>query len=164
MNTQPKNKILVIIICILLIANLTILYFLFNKEDHKKSQRSGRKENITSFLKKEVGFNERQLALFDSLAKENRAEVRTIFDEMASTRESAFKHLARQSFSDSAIKFTASELSNRQKKVEERMLQHLKIIRNICTPGQLPVFDSGFYKIIGRKGDVNSGKKIKKQK
>jgi len=159
MNNQPKNKILIIIIGILLIANLaTLSFFFLNKGGHKKGDRPDRKEYITSYLKKDVDFSDSQLALFDSLVKKNRTEVRSIFDDMSASRESVFKQLAAQSFSDTAIENAASELSVKQKNVEVRMLQHMKDIRNICTPSQLPAFDSGFYKIIGRKGDSHKKK------
>jgi hypothetical protein len=159
MNTQPKNKILIIIIGFLLIANIvTLSLFFMNKNDRGRSGRPDKKAQITAFLKKEVGFTPDQLVRYDTLSKEHRSKMRSTFDDMAAGREDIFKQLASQQFSDSAVDNAAKAIAEQQKGFEILMLRHLNDIRNICTPAQQSVFDTGFYKIISKRGDGRKDK------
>ncbi|HMJ46106.1 MAG TPA: hypothetical protein VK498_02165 [Ferruginibacter sp.] len=157
MNNKPKNKILILIIGILLVANVITLCYLW-KGEHKKNNRPDKAGYISTFLKEKVGFSDNQLVLFDSVFKRNKADVHAAFNDMSAAREQALNSLAGSSFSDSAIDRAAIELSVQQKNVEIRMLKHMKEIRDICTPAQLPVFDAEFYKMIGRKKDLHPKK------
>jgi Spy/CpxP family protein refolding chaperone len=162
MDTQPKNKVLIILIGILLIANIvTLTLFLMNKNEPGRSGRADRKAQIINFLKKDVGFTESQLNRYDTLSKEHRAATKEIFDDIAADRENVFKQLASQQFSDSAIDIAVNAIAGQQKTFELKMLRHLKDIRNICTPAQQAVFDTGFYKIIAKRGE---GRKDKERK
>ena len=154
MNTQPKNKILIIIIGILLIANIaTLSLFLMNKNRHSNPGRPDKKEQVTAFLKNEVGFTEDQLNRYDTISKTHRANMKSNFDDMATGREDIFRQLALHSFSDSAMETAANAIAKQQEGFEIKMLYHLKDIRNICTPAQQAIFDTGFYKIIAKRGD-----------
>ena len=160
MSTQQKNKILIIIIGILLIANIvTLSFFLLKKNDHGRSGRPDKKAQIAAFLKKEVGFTGTQLNDYDTLSATHRPKMKSVFDNMATGREAIFQKLASQSFSASAIDIAANAIADQQKEFEVIMLHHLKDIRNICTPAQQAVFDTGFYKIISKKGEGRKNKK-----
>lgn len=149
-TTEPKSKILVIIISILLIANIVTLYMLMNNKGSAKD-RPDRHAATRLFLKDKVGFNADQLTMYDSISVQHRREVKEIYDQMGQQREKSFKELAESSFNDSAIGINAAGLSMQQKDIEIKMLHHIKDVRNICTPAQLPAFDSGFYKLIARR-------------
>jgi len=152
MNAQPRNKVLIIIIGILLIANIaTLSFFLLNKKD--RPARSDRKAQITAFLKNDVGFTNTQLNLYDTLSKEHRASLKGMLDEISFGRENILKELASREFSDSGMDIAVKKIEDYQNDFEMKMLRHLKDIRNICTPAQKPVFDAGFYKIIARRGE-----------
>ena len=143
MSTQQKNKILIIIIGILLIANIvTLSFFLLKKNDHGRSGRPDKKAQIAAFLKKEVGFTGTQLNDYDTLSATHRPKMKSVFDNMATGREAIFQKLASQSFSASAIDIAANAIADQQKEFEVIMLYHLKDIRNICTPAQQAVFDT----------------------
>jgi capsular polysaccharide biosynthesis protein len=157
MNTQPKNKMLIIIIAILLIANIvTLSLLLLNK--NSRGSRPDRKAQLTAFLKNDVGFSADQVARYDTISKSHRAKLKSIFDNMSMERENIFKEVASQNFSDSGINIAAKSIAAQQMVFETEMLFHLKDIRNICTPAQRPVFDTGFYKIIAKRGDGRKAK------
>ena len=154
MSIQSKNKILIIIIGILLIANIaTISFFLMNKHNRGMHGRPDKKEMITAYLKKEVRFTQQQLNAYDTMSKEHRTAMRAAFDDMAARREDIFKQLSFQGFSDSALDIAATAIASQQRSFEIMMLHHLKDIRNICSPAQRPIFDTGFYKIITKRGE-----------
>lgn len=158
MNEQPKSKVLVLIIGILLIANIIMLsFFIMNgRKDDRKDK--ARRNYVTDYLEKEVGFDAGQLARYDSLSKEHRAKTRSVFDELSPQRKTILKTLAEESFSDSAIIRAASHLHAQQAIFDFNMLKHLKLIRNICTKEQRQRFDTGFYKIVGKRRDTHKEK------
>jgi hypothetical protein len=158
MNEQPKSKVLIIIIGILLIANIVMLgFFMFGGHKEKKD-RSGKNSYVGEYLEKEVGFNAAQLNRYDSLSKRHRDEMKATFAEFSSRRKEILKGIAAASFSDSAITKAANDLHERPAMLELSMLRHLKDIREICTQDQLRRFDTGFYKIFGRRGETHKEK------
>ena len=152
MTTEPKNKILLIIIGVLLITNIVLVSFLLiNKPFSKKGMQGDRSIMIAAFLQNEIGFNQQQLKQYDSINVPNRTKVKAMFDTLKSYKENEFKQLAINDFSDTAILKTANIISTKQKEIEIVLYKHYKEIRNICSPEQLPKFDSLFYKILNRK-------------
>ncbi len=153
MNKQPQNKILILIIGILLAANIaTLTFFLMNTGEKTSSAKYDRKGMIMNFLEKEVGFSKEQMSRYEEMSKLHRQEMRKSFDGMSTQRERVFKDLAINNFNDSAIQVAAGDISSQQKEFELLMLRHMNGIRSICTPEQRPAFDSGFYKIISKRG------------
>ena len=152
MTTEPKNKILLIIIGVLLITNVVLVTFLLiNKPFLKKGMRGDRSTMIAAFLQNEIGFDQHQLKLYDSLNVPNRTKVKAMFDILKSEKENEFKQLTIDNFSDTAIFKTANNISAKQKEIEIVLYKHYKEIRNICSPNQLPKFDSLFYKVLNKK-------------
>ena len=151
MNEQPKSKVLVIIIGILLIANIVMLGFFIAGGDHnQKRERSGKNSYVGEYLEKEVGFNAEQLDRYDSLSKRHQHEMKANFTELSLKRKKIFEALAVASFNDSAINSAANAMHDRPAILELSMLRHLKEIRDICSQEQLRRFDTGFYKIFGK--------------
>lgn len=154
MNEQPKSKVLIIIIGVLLAANVIMLaFFLMNDRKALKKEKTDRNVFVSNYLKKEVGFDTHQLADYDSLSKKHREQLKATFSRLNEERKKTFQKLAATSFSDIAIDSAAMEIHERQRVLELSMLKHLRDIRKLCTPEQLPRFDTGFYKIFGRRGE-----------
>lgn len=152
MTTVPKNKILLIIIGVLLITNLVLISFLLiNKPSSKKGMQGDRSAIIAAFLQNEIGFTQQQLKQYYSLNVPNRTKVKTMFDTLKSDKEIEFKQLTSDNFSDTAILKIANNIAAKQKQIEIVLYKHYKEIRNICSPQQLPKFDSLFYKVLNKK-------------
>ena len=75
-----------------------------------------------------------------------------MIDSLRIPKEQQFKELATADFSDSAMNGLAEQSATVQKTMELRMFNHLRKIRLLCTPEQLPKFDSLFGKVFSRKG------------
>ena len=75
-----------------------------------------------------------------------------MFDSSRSTKDKQFKELTAADFSDSVMNSIADRSAAVQKNIELKMFNHLKNIRLLCKPEQLPKFDSLFVKILNRKG------------
>ena len=153
MEKQNRSKVFLVIIGILLIANIAMLsFFLMKKDNGRNENRPDRKAMIADFLKKEIGFNQAQLQQYDTLSDRHRDNVRKMYDNHRSSKDNQFKQLAASNFSDSIINNVADQSAASQKIMELQMFNHLKNIRALCTPGQLPKFDSLFVKILNRRG------------
>lgn len=149
-----KTKILVTAVILLLLTNVGMLIFFLNCKDHgEKSGRGGRDAAMRSFLQKEIGFNDAQLAQYDTLTKRHKESIKPSFDEMRNSREQDMKALGASGFSDSVIEASAARSSAKQKEMIRNMLMHFKEVRALCTPAQMPKFDSLFYKSLGKKED-----------
>jgi Spy/CpxP family protein refolding chaperone len=153
MEKQNSNKVLISIIAILLISNIAILtFFLMKKEGGHMGKRPDRKAMIADFLKKEIGFSGAQLQQYDTLSDRHRENMKKMFENLHSSKDKQFKQLTAGDFSDSIINNVADQSAASQKTMELQMFNHLKNIRMLCTPEQLPKFDSLFIKILNRRG------------
>ena len=156
MSTQTKNKLLFLIIAVLLISNMALLYMLFSQQPGgEKKFRQSRQEFIAAYLKNELKFSEDQMKQYQSFSQQHMDEVKSLFDSMAMKRKKTLRRLAADDFSDSAIAMAAAQMNTDQSGIELKMIQHLKTIRLLCTAEQKATFDTGFYKIIGRRQGKN---------
>jgi Heavy-metal resistance len=152
MSTQTKSKLFLLIIVILLLTNIALLFFLFNKDNGGgKRPPFDKGAAAKEFLKTEIGFTAAQLQQYDTLAKQHRERMKGTFDEMRKAKENQFKELGRHSFSDSAIADAVTQSVEKQKMMELQFYNHMLEVRKLCTAGQLPGFDSLFYKMWSKK-------------
>jgi periplasmic protein CpxP/Spy len=154
-NTMTKNKILLLLVAVLLVTNIVMLYFFMSKPQQGRGGRSGREAAIRSFLEKEIGFSVQQLIQYDSAAGPQKEKMRTLLDSMRMTKEQMLKGLAAADFTDSAMVQVVEQTVAKQQQMELAMLRHLRNVRSFCTPAQQPKFDSLYYKMMGRRGDMN---------
>ena len=152
-NTTPKSRILVIIISILLVTNIILIAILVFKPVAKRGIRGDKFAMITAFLQNDMAFSKDQLHLYDSLNIQHRLKMKSLFDEIRKDKELQFKKLTAAAFNDTAISNTAELSSNKQSAVELAIFYHFKNIRDLCTPQQLPKFDSLFYKALNKRNE-----------
>lgn len=159
-NKQNRSKVFLTIIGILLVANIAMVSFFFMKKDgDRHEKRPDRKTMIAGFLKNEIGFSAQQLQQYDTLSNRHKENMKKMFDSLRSTKDRQFKELAAANFSDSAMNFIAAQSASSQKIMELQMFNHLKSVRMLCTPEQLPKFDSLFVKVLNRRGNGGERKK-----
>ena len=150
---QNKSKVLISIIGILLLANIALVsFFLLNKKDRKHEKRMDRKTVISNFLKNEIGFNDVQMQQYDSLSTWHSKYMKTMFETARNTKDRQFRELTAANFSDSVMNAIAEQSAASQKAMELQMFNHLKQVRALNTPEQLPKFDSLFVKVLNKKG------------
>ena len=146
-SENSSNKIFIIVIALLLIANVVTLALLFTE---KKPESDDRKNTMRNYLKSEVGFSDAQLVAFDTVKSKQRAEAKLMYDDIRQRKQNNLKIIGTNNFSDSSIKTAASYAASQQEKMEINMLEHLKDNRKKSTPPQRAIFDTGFYKIMVR--------------
>ena len=151
MNSLTKNKSLISIIIFLLITNIAMLVFflVLNKPTQKDSH--GRDQNgMSGMLQKEVGFSKDQLDTYQSLRKNHMDTVHALFDDLRKSKMDFYNLIYSSQVSDSSLNKAADVIAERQKTLDLHMFNHFKMVRNICTPDQLPKFDSTIQKVFVR--------------
>ena len=152
-NKQNRSKVFLVIIAILLVANIAMVsFFLLKKDGGKRDKKPEWKTVISGFLKNEIGFDTVQLKQYESLSDRHKDNMKKLMDSLRSTKEKEFKELAAVDFSDSAMNTVADRSAATQKTIELKMFNHLRNIRLLCKPEQLPKFDSLFGKVLNRRG------------
>ena len=150
MMSQPRNKILVIIIAVLLLINIGMIVLIL-KSNKTVSLHSDFKAAMPEFLQTDIGFSSGQMTQYDSLSCAYNNKFKTSMDELRKSRQEEFKQLAREGFSDSAINNIAIQSVENRKSLEIELLQYAKDIRKICTPDQQAKFDTLLYKVLNKK-------------
>ena len=147
-NTQNRSKVFLVIIAILLIANIAMLvFFLQKKEPGRQADRRDKRAFIANLLQKEIGFDQQQLSQYDTLSNQHREAIGKLFENIRDKKTAQFKQLAAVNFNDTAISRVAAQSAVSQEPIEVNMFNHIKSIRLLCTPEQLPKFDSLFVKV-----------------
>ncbi len=145
MNQLKQKRVLLIIIAILLLANIFTLAIMFTqKTSYKKDVRNSRKDNMVTYLKNDLKYNEGQLSSFDTIYKRHMENTNELYKEMKAEKEDRFNFLTGSAFSDSAISIAANTMAEKHKILEIKVLSYLKEVRGIGDSGQQKKFDSTF--------------------
>src|SRR6478672_8954146 len=160
-SKTSKNKPLLIIILILLLANLAGIafnYFIIKKEPARQKPMD-RKEVMGHYLKDQLKFSSEQMSQYEKIAASNKAATEPLFDSLRLEKEKRLNFLQEQNYSDSAIEQAVSRSMARQAEVDRKMLEHIRNVRAICNDAQRQSFDTGFYKMMRHsRGDKKSMK------
>ena len=144
-----NNKVLIVIIVFLLITNVAMLVFLLRERPEEQPKRIG----FTERLKKEVGFTPAQMEVYEPKKDAFWARMRQRFDSIKVTKEQFYFQMYDPSIPDSVIVQKAGEIGEQQKQLDLQVIRHFKDIRSMCTPEQLPKYDSLLPAIIRRMTD-----------
>ena len=149
MDAVTKNRSLVSIIIFLLISNITILIFFLCLSDGRKGFHGKEDRNIVSvFLQKEIGFNKQQMDEYQKLRATHMQSVKPLFDDIRSAKESFYNLLYINNVADSTVNKAAAVIGEKQMVLDMQMFSLFKNVRNLCTPQELPKFDSLFKKVV----------------
>lgn len=156
MKSVLKNKILITIIAILLLANIALLVFIVSgmpKPVGKDSEGERTTHSTASFLQTKIGFSDQQIAQFDLLKKEHRKSLNPLFEDLRKTKDGFFV-LVKDSLSNAELDSLAGRIGEKQKLLDMQVYQTIREVRSLCTPQQQITFDSFLpqiaYKIVGR--------------
>ncbi|MDQ6755479.1 MAG: hypothetical protein M3004_00935 [Bacteroidota bacterium] len=150
MEPVKKNRSLILIIIFLLVSNIAILiFFIFLSGDRRGHFRNDKK-GILTFLQNDIGFNKQQMDQYQKLKDAHMQKIKPFFEEIRSAKDSFYNLLYRDNISDSAITNAATVIGEKQISLDMQMFKYLKTIRSLCTPEELPKFDSQFKTVVER--------------
>ena len=147
---SSKNKPLLIIILVLLLANLAGIAFnyLRIKKDEPRPKQMDRKEVMAKYLKEELKFNDDQMLQYEKISAANKAATEPLFDTLRAEKEKRLSFLRDQNYTDSAIDQAVNRSMLRQAEVDRKMLKHIRNVRAICNDQQRQAFDTSFFKMM----------------
>jgi Spy/CpxP family protein refolding chaperone len=162
MRSVLKNKALVTIIGILLLANIGMLVFLVSamkKPDRGHPAHTSTGFSTISYLQSKIGFSDKQIDQLEKLKGEHHQKLNPLFEDLRTTKDQFFL-LVKESPSEAVIDSLTSMIGEKQKRLDMQVFHTIEEVRNICTPEQQVKFDSLLpkiaYKMAGhiRKGNI----------
>ncbi len=163
MNTDTKSKALITIIIFLLITNIAMLvFFIVLSKPVDRRQRNYEANGMYNTLQNEVGFSKDQLDKYQVLKKEQRGQVRPLFNGLRNAKKDFYRLIYSGAVSDSMINAKADTIAQKQKILDVQMFTYFRNIRKICTNGQIQKFDSAINREVlrmvgGRPGNNRQG-------
>lgn len=167
MNNASKNRTLVFIIAFLLLTNIAVVVYFLRQPDCNKNGKEaappppqgqpGGRNGIATQLQKEVGFSEQQIAQYKDMKAAHWKIAKPLFDAMQKSKDSLYELVKLPTVDEALLQQRAENISERQKALEIQGFRHFKEVRGLCTPEQLPRYDSLLKKIINRKGRPQNG-------
>jgi flagellar basal body-associated protein FliL len=159
---SSKNKPLLFIILILLVANLAGIaynYFMMKKDGPKHSPMD-RKEIMGRYLKDDLKFTDEQMARYKTLSASNKTETEPLIEALKQEREKRLNFLREHNYADSALDQAVNRSMHRQAALDRKMLEFIRNVRALCNDRQKQAFDTGFYKMMRHsRGDKKPLKK-----
>jgi protein CpxP len=156
MTYIKNNKALVFIIAVLLLSNIAMLYFYLTKknceDNNPKKQNNPPGQFMTDKLKNEVGFTDSQIARYREIRGKHKEAMKPLFEEINNTKDSLYRLLG-QTPSDSLVNHYLEMIGDKQEAIDHRIFNHFLALKQLCTPEQLPRYDSTIQKVI--KGMIN---------
>jgi periplasmic protein CpxP/Spy len=149
MNATAKNKLLVWLVALLLVANAaTIAMFWLGK----KKQPPPPKGAPNEFLIKELKLDTKQQEHLDVLVKEHRQQAERLRGKTREAKESFFDLLKQANVTDSAKQSAAKAVSVSTEELDLLTLNHFQKIRALCTPEQQKKFDEIIHQVTSMMG------------
>ncbi len=138
-----RNKVLGVLVIILLLTNFLLLFFFVWKRPPQPSREGGsRRGQVMQLLEKEVGFSKSQLDQYKQLKEQHWERLKASFGDLRTARDDFYVMLKEDSIPDSVLTAAADSIGAKQVVVDMLTFRHFRDVRGLCTPEQLPRFDS----------------------
>ncbi|MEI9943699.1 MAG: hypothetical protein WDN26_05705 [Chitinophagaceae bacterium] len=142
MSYLRNNKTLVFIIAVLLLSNIALLYFFVWKDQGKKQDNKSFREYMVETLKKEVGFNDGQIAQYEEMSAKHKEAMKSLFDDIKAEKDSLYKLLLQPQLVDSVVNHHLNMIGEKQRSIDQKIFSHFLSLREVCTAEQRPKYDS----------------------
>ena len=150
MSNNSKQRVLITIISILIVANIALLaYFLWFKPNQRNTRPEKNRDMMAYSLENVVGFDQTQLKRYQQMKEEHKTKIKPLFEDMHATKMLFYKYL-QQTAPDSAINNAATAIGEKQKAIDLQIFRHFNELRTVCTPQQQPRFDSLIQRVVNK--------------
>lgn len=154
MSYLRNNILLLLITSVLLVANIGLLYFfVFNKPTgHDKIDMDPKvmHDKAIEKVKNEVGLNDEQAVLYDTLRSQQFRNMKPLFKELTKSKEDFFSLIYQQGVSDSVMNSYASKIGEKQMELDVSTFHYFQSIKALCNEEQKPKMDSFIKQIVKR--------------
>lgn len=153
MSYLRNHKLLLVIIGALLVANIGLLYFfVLNKPQttHKSPTPEEMRLKAIERVKNEVGFNDEQAKMYDSLRSNQFKNMRPLFEDLTKSKEDFFALIYKEGVPDSMVNSYSSKIGEKQMALDISTFRYLQSIKALCTEEQKPKMDTFIKQIVKR--------------
>ncbi len=143
--SRSKNKALIFISVILLVANIALLAFFLWPKSFKSQPPSSdaNKDILAEALQKDVGFDDDQVVQYKQLKDQQWESMKLKFNDVREAKDSFFHLISVENIPDSIVNAACDVIAQRQKALDLEAFTHFKHVRKICkTPVQQAKYDS----------------------
>jgi Spy/CpxP family protein refolding chaperone len=141
MSYLRNNKLLLLVIGVLLVANISLLWFYVWKKPEKTVTKRPT-ERASDRLKREIGFTTQQATTYDSIREHHYSSIRPMFEDLRASRDSLFKLMHQPLVDDSLIALQSEIVYEKQKAIDLKMHRYFRSLRDLGTEEQKPRIDS----------------------
>lgn len=134
-----KNKLLLWLVALLLIANAVTIAFFWLGRGHRPPQLKGSPQE---FLSKELSLDTQQQTQLEELVKEHRSAAERIRPKIREAKETLFELIKQPGVTDSAKQAAAKAVSIQTEALDLLAFNHFQKIRALCTAEQQKKFDA----------------------
>lgn len=106
-------------------------------------------------VKKEVGLNDEQAVLYDSLRSQQFRNMKPLFKGVTKSKEDFFSLIYQEGVSDSVLNSYASKIGEKQMELDISTFHYFQSIKALCNEEQKPKMDSFIKQIVKRI--INNG-------
>ncbi len=149
-----KNKTLLLLIAVLLVANFVMLYLLLKPE--KKPSELTRVERMVKMLQDELGLDSAQTVKYLSLREYRDQKLKPLQDSMKTAKQEMMTLLRKEGLTDAEVNFAAQKVGDEQALIEITYFEHFKRMQQLLTPEQQPQFDSLLFRMVNRSNSDNN--------
>ncbi|MFZ4057963.1 MAG: Spy/CpxP family protein refolding chaperone [Ferruginibacter sp.] len=143
---------------ILLLVNITVLIFLWTAHKNEEAQFKNGPKNGPGFeyLIQSLNFDSSQKLAFTKLKDAHRTNARLLQDSLKKSRDQFFGLLKNEP-NDSLLNVYAQKNTAIIAQIDILNFKHFQDIKKICTPDQLPKFDTVIVELIRTLGAQGRG-------
>jgi protein CpxP len=142
MPNLTKTKVLIFVIMVLLVANVAMLLSFGMKKPEKQNEH-GRGPNVmSSILQEQVGFSNQQMDKLKDLRKQHWDKMHQLFEVMRQAKIGFYQNISKPEISDSTLQTEAAKIGETQQAIDIQTFRNFRELRALCTPEQLPRYDS----------------------
>jgi hypothetical protein len=128
-----------------------LYYFVFNKPAHPPRPSDKEMHDMAiEKVKNEVGLNDEQAVLYDSLRTKQFRNMKPLFKELTKSKEDFFSLIYLQGVSDSVLNSYASRIGEKQMELDISTFHYFQSIKELCKEEQKPKMDSFIKQIVKR--------------
>jgi hypothetical protein len=156
MSTTSNKPALIILIVVLLITNLGMLWY-FTRDTKEESKPMSRTERMAEMMRKELGFDEKQVQEYIGLRNRRDSILAPLNAELRQAKIDMVNLLNTEGVADSTILLAAQKIAAKQVPIEVAFQQHFKRIQAICNQQQQKSLDSMLLRMVRRNTGDTTG-------
>ena len=154
MSYSTKNKILIGVLLLLVLANVaTITVFWLGKGKPPLLRRG----SPTDYLVNELGFDAKQKETFLGLVQAHRTQAESLRQQVKTAKDNFFKLLQQTAVTDSGEMAAAKNISHASEQLDLITFDHFKKVRALCNADQQKKFDNIIQEVMRMVGGPGQG-------